>query len=358
MRTADFDYHLPPERIAQEPAPCREASRLLVLRRPSGTLEHRIFRDLPDLLKPDDLLVVNNSRVVPARLRAVKTGSGGRLEVLLAQALNPNDWWVLLRPGKRVRPGTHLHFLDRAGQPSPLEATVIEKSEDGLYRLQFFGLPDLTSALEALGEVPLPPYITRPPGTGGIDDRARYQTVYARDDGSVAAPTAGLHFTPTLLETLRSRGLDICSVTLHVGLGTFAPVKATDLDRHLMHDEPFELGADTALRISAARAAGRRIVAVGTTTTRVLEHVAAQQDGALTPTRGRTRLFIRPPFRFRVVDALITNFHLPCSTLLMLVSAFAAPDDLRGRELVLTAYREAVAAQYRFYSYGDAMLIL
>lgn len=357
MRTADFHYELPPELIAQLPAPRRDASRLLVLHRADGRIEHRRFPDLLAYLRAGDVLVLNDSRVIPARLRARKPDSGGEVEVLLCEEVAPNDWWVLLRPGRRVRPGTRLEFRSPEPAAAPrLTATVREKNAEGLYQLAFEGA-ELRTVLNHFGEVPLPPYIGRN-GAPRPEDRERYQTVYARPPGSVAAPTAGLHFTTELLDRIRERGVEVRFVTLHVGLGTFAPVKASDPDRHLMHEETFELPAATATALNAARAERRRILAVGTTTVRVLESVAAETGGPLAARSGCTRLFIHPPYRFRVVDVLLTNFHLPESTLLMLVCAFAAPGETRGRDLVLRAYAEAVQQRYRFYSYGDAMLVL
>jgi len=357
VRTADFHYALPPELIAQTPAPQRDQSRLLVLRRTEGQLEHRCFRDLPEYLRPGDVLVLNDSRVIPARLRARKGAAGGQLEVLLVEANARNDWWVMLRAGKRVRAGTELHFQTRAGASSPVTATVLAKNAEGHCRLRFAGVEDIRDALAWLGEAPLPPYIRRPGGALPEDDE-RYQTVYARPPGSVAAPTAGLHFTEALLERVRGHGVNVCFVTLHVGLGTFAPVKARVIAEHLLHEEAYEVNAPTAAAVNEARKEGRRVIAVGTTTVRVLETVARQNEGAVAASAGRTRLFIYPPFEFKVVDALLTNFHRPESTLLMLVSAFAAPGQTRGREVILAAYAEAARRRYRFYSYGDAMLIL
>ncbi len=356
MRTSDFHYDLPPELIAQEPAPRRDAARLLVLHRAEDRIEHRHFPDLLEYLRPGDVLVLNDSRVIPARLRGFKPASGGEIEVLLCEAVSADTWWVLLRPGKRVRPGTRLAFRPvRPGIATALTATIETKNAEGLYRLRFAGAP-LQEVLEDFGEVPLPPYIARP-GAPRPEDRERYQTVYARAPGSVAAPTAGLHFTPVLLDRIRALGVEVRQVTLHVGLGTFAPVKAARVEDHVMHEEWFELPEPTAAAVNTARAEGRRVLAVGTTSVRVLES-AATEAGTVTPGCHRTRLFVYPPYRFRVVDALITNFHLPGSTLLMLVSAFAAPGEARGRELILRAYAEAVRARYRFYSYGDAMLLL
>ncbi|MCP5518247.1 MAG: tRNA preQ1(34) S-adenosylmethionine ribosyltransferase-isomerase QueA [Verrucomicrobiales bacterium] len=353
MLLADFDYDLPPERIAQHPADRRDASRLLVLRRADGRLEHREFPALAEYLQAGDLLVVNNSRVIPARLRGRKLDSGGEVEILLVEQQAANDWWTLLKPGRRVRPGTR---LDLGNERTPLTATVREKNTEGHCRLSFEATGDVLAALDELGEVPLPPYIERSRHPSD-EDRDRYQTVYARPPGSVAAPTAGLHFTGEFLELLRDRGVRLGFVTLHVGLGTFAPVKAERVADHVMHAESYELPATTAELILKTRRDGGRVVAVGTTSLRVLESVAAR-PGGIQAAAGKTRLFVHPPHEFRVVDALLTNFHLPRSTLLMLVSAFAAPGRLSGRELVLRAYTEAVRADYRFFSYGDAMLLL
>lgn len=355
MRTADFHYDLPPELIAQHPAPRREASRLMVLHRFDDRLDHRCFADFPRLLRPGDVLVLNDSRVIPARLRAVKPVSGGPVEVLLVEENAVNDWWTLLRPGKRVRVGSMLALLDTTGRRTAVAATVVEKNLDGHCRLRFAGVPNVVAELTALGEVPLPPYIERigPPEAA---DRDRYQTIYAAAAGSVAAPTAGLHFTADVLERIRAGGVEVRFVTLHVGLGTFAPVKAERLEGHVMHAERYELPPATAQAVNAAKREGRRVVAVGTTSVRVLESAAASA-GVVVADSGRTRLFIRPPFAFRVVDALLTNFHLSESTLLMLVSAFAAPGATEGRARVLRAYAEAVREKYRFFSYGDAMFL-
>ena len=355
MDTAAYSYPLPDRLIALRPAVQRDLSRLLVFDRNTGLITHQPhFIDIVPYFRPDDLLVLNNSRVIPARLRGQKVPTGGAIEVLLLHPAAPNLWWSLLRPGKRVRAGTTIRF----GSPdSALEITavVMEKNDEGHCCLKFSGIPDIVSVLDQLGEIPLPPYLDRP--TEAMD-RERYQTVFAQKDGSVAAPTAGLHFTDRLLADLKQVGLEIRTVTLHVGLGTFAPVKATDLCGHVMHEEHFELPPETAGAINAARDAGRRVIAVGTTTVRVLETVAANHDGRLKETVGTTRIFIYPPYRFRAVDGLLTNFHLPRSTLLMLVSAFAAPGESRGRDVMLKVYQEAVREEYRFFSYGDAMLIL
>jgi S-adenosylmethionine:tRNA ribosyltransferase-isomerase len=356
MRTANFNFQLPQHLIAQHPPPARDSSRLLVLNRSTGQISHCTrFRNLLEHLRPNDLLVLNDSRVLPARLRGRKALSGGEIEVLLVEEVARNQWWALLRPGKRVRTGTKISFGPETG-PAAVKAVVLEKNSEGHCRLEFaLGSEDITARLHELGEVPLPPYINRPPGA---EDRERYQTVYGRAPGSVAAPTAGLHFTPELLAEIRRLGVEIRQVTLHVGLGTFAPVKTPAVESHLMHEERFILSAETAASVNRARESGRRVVAVGTTTVRVLESVARESDGRLVATEGRTRIFIYPPFEFKVVDALLTNFHLPQSTLLMLVSAFAAPGQTRGRDLILRAYEEAVRNGYRFFSYGDAMLIV
>lgn len=358
MLTADFNFSLPAELIAQAPASQRDESRLLVLPRASGELQHRTFAGLLDYLLPGDVLVLNNSKVIPARLRGTNKSSGGKFEILLLEEKGANDWWAMLRPGKRGRMGTIISVTDSNGNPSGVRATVVEVNEEGHRRLRFSGTDDLLGSLEALGETPLPPYIRRSVPAGEEEARRRYQTVYAGPPGSVAAPTAGLHFTPALLERARSRGVETCFLTLHVGLGTFAPVKASTLEGHRMHEERYSLGADTVASILRARQAGRRVVAVGTTTVRVLESVAREYGGELRAGSGRTSIFIHPPYDFKFVDGLLTNFHLPCSTLLMLVSAFAAPKKTSGREMVLAAYAEAIRQRYRFFSYGDAMLLI
>jgi S-adenosylmethionine:tRNA ribosyltransferase-isomerase len=358
MQTADFDFELPPELIAQTPSPERDRSRLLVLQRDSGKWVHQSFQQFPEHLKNGDVLVLNNSRVIPARLRGVNARTGGRFEMLLLEENGFNDWWVMLKPGKRAREGTEIILNDVAGATTTVSAMVTEFNDEGHRRLRFSGTKNIRDELETLGETPLPPYITRANRGAGETDKARYQTVYAAAGGSVAAPTAGLHFTEALLAEIRARGVRVCFVTLHVGLGTFAPVKAETPEGHIMHEERFEVPGETAQAVNEAKGAGRRVIAVGTTTTRVLESVAAQNGGRLVAGAGRTRIFIYPPYQFQVVDALLTNFHLPCSTLLMLVSAFASPGETRGREMVLAAYAEAVRERYRFFSYGDAMLLI
>ena len=356
MRTADFDFALPPELIAQNPASRRDESRLLVLHRGDGHVEHRKFPDFLEFLQADDVLVLNNSRVIPARLRGANARTGGKFELLLLEENSTNDWWAMIRPGKKARIGTQIILHDANGQPAKITATVLAANSECHRRLKFSGTDDLRNKLDSLGEMPLPPYIHR---DGRLaEDKSRYQTVFAKSDGSIAAPTAGLHFTPELLEQIRARGVKIRFVTLHVGLGTFLPVKAETLAEHKMHEERFEIGEETVRAVNEAKKSGNRVIATGTTTVRVLESVAAQNAGKLNVHNGKTDIFIFPPFRFQIVDALLTNFHLPCSTLLMLVSAFAAPGETRGREMVLAAYAEAIRKRYRFFSYGDAMLIL
>jgi S-adenosylmethionine:tRNA ribosyltransferase-isomerase len=357
LRTADFNFDLPPELIAQAPAPNRDASRLLVLHRDSERIEHRSFRDILEFLRAGDVLVFNNSRVIPARLRAANPKTGGQFEILLLEENSTNDWWTMMRPGKRARVGSEIVLLD-AGKHTEIRATVLETNDEGHRRLQFSGTQNILNELDRLGEVPLPPYIERPAASKAQEDRERYQTVYAQPPGSVAAPTAGLHFTESLLAEIRARGVQIRFVTLHVGLGTFAPVKAETLSAHKMHEERYALSEETARTINDAKREGRRVIAVGTTSVRVLESVAEEHAGAMVAGPGRTRIFIYPPRDFKIVNVMLTNFHLPCSTLLMLVSAFAAPAETLGRDMILSAYAEAIRERYRFFSYGDAMLLL
>jgi S-adenosylmethionine:tRNA ribosyltransferase-isomerase len=357
VRTADFHYDLPPELIAQHPAARRDASRLLVLRRRDGKVEHRHFPDLLEFLNPGDVLVLNNSRVIPARLHGQNAKSGGQFEILLLEETATNDWWAMMRPGKRANIGTEIRLQEKNGEPSKISAVVTAVNDEGHRRLSFSGAENLFAELEKLGELPLPPYIERP--AEKAEDRERYQTVFAQPAGSVAAPTAGLHFTPELLDKIRQNGVKICFVTLHVGAGTFLPVKVENLTDHKMHAEHFEIGAETVAAVNAARQNRKKVVAVGTTATRALETTARLNAGKLNVYKGKTDIFLFPPAEFKIVDALLTNFHLPESTLLMLVSAFAAPDEpLAGRELILRTYAEAVRERYRFFSYGDAMLIL
>ena len=363
MLVSDFHYDLPPERIAQEPLADRAASRMLLLNQDSGQWNDRAFREFPDLLRPDDLLVINNTRVFPARLYGHRSGQRaqalsahnpasrdflrGRVEVLLTQPLSeqPNEWECLVRPGRKIGVGEKLFF----GEPAGLEAEVIARGGFGERRIRFAPVPDFFERVERLGHVPLPPYIDREDRSS---DRERYQTVYARARGSVAAPTAGLHFTPEIMERVRARGIEIAEITLHVGLGTFQPVRVERVEEHKLHRERYEIPAGAASSINAAKAGGRRIVAVGTTTVRTLEY-AAHQTGAdrVEAGSGEADLFIYPGHEFRIVGGLLTNFHLPQSTLLMLVCA------LGGKDLVLNTYRHAVEAGYRFYSYGDCMFV-
>jgi S-adenosylmethionine:tRNA ribosyltransferase-isomerase len=357
VRTADFHFDLPPELIAQQPAARRDGSRLLVFHRKSGKIEHRQFPDLLEFLNPGDVLVLNNSRVIPARLHGKNSQTGGQFEILLLEENGVNDWWAMMRPGKRAKNGTQIRLQEKSGAASKIVATVTAVNAEGHRRLQFSGTENLLQELDHLGELPLPPYIERHGELPG--DRERYQTVFARPTGSIAAPTAGLHFTPDILEKIRARGVKICFVTLHVGAGTFLPVKTENVAEHKMHAERFEIGQETVSAVNDAKKSGHRVVAVGTTVTRTLEAVARKSDGILNVYAGKTDIFIFPPAEFQIVDVLLTNFHLPESTLLMLVSAFTSPGEkLRGRDLVLAAYTEAIRECYRFFSYGDAMLIL
>lgn len=358
VQTADFEFLLPPELIAQAPSPIRGQSRLLVLERKTKDVTHKNFREIGDFFSPNDVLVLNNSRVIPARLRGFNHKSGGRFEIFLLEENFTNDWWAMIRPAKRAKLETKIILRGANGTDSGIGAEVIEVNSVGHRRLKFSGVENIFNELEKIGEPPLPPYITRKSAGPNLEDRERYQTVYAKPAGSVAAPTAGLHFSESLLEQIRSRGVKICFVTLHVGLGTFLPVKAEKLSDHVMHEERYEISPETVDLISAAKNNGHRIFAVGTTTVRVLESVAAKHEGNLVAEAGRTKIFILPPYDFKIVDALITNFHLPCSTLLMLVSAFVSPGQMHGREAVLSAYDEAIRERYRFFSFGDAMLIL
>lgn len=308
------------------------------------------------MLNPGDLLVVNNSKVIPARLIARRLPSGGEAELFLLAEKEQNCWWCMLRPGKRLRPGAIVTLLDRTGQPGTITAQVVEKNMEGHGLVRFGGTLDIRAELPRLGRIPLPPYISREGEERHALDSERYQTVYAREEGSVAAPTAGLHLTPEFLKTLQAKGIGLAEVTLHVGLGTFLPVKTEQVEEHRMHREPYTLSNGTFAQIQKVKAAGGRVVAVGTTSLRVLEG-AARKPGGLVGGTGETDLFLYPPADFHVVDALVTNFHLPESTLLMLVSAFASPGNAAGRELILDAYRVAVRDNYRFFSYGDAMFI-
>jgi S-adenosylmethionine:tRNA ribosyltransferase-isomerase len=360
---SDFHYDLPPERIAQAPLPDRAASRMLRLDRQRGDFQDLIFRDFPELLRPDDLVVLNNTKVFPARLYGRRSGARsqplsprnpaareflrGRVEVLLTRQLSqdPNDWECLVHPGRKIGVGEVLHF----GEPEQLRAQVVTRGDFGERAIRFDPAPDFLRIIDHIGHVPLPPYIAR---EDAESDRDRYQTVYARERGSVAAPTAGLHFTADILNRLQQRSIEIAQITLHVGLGTFQPVRAERVEDHRLHRERYEVSTENADRVNRALDCKRRVVAVGTTTVRTLEHVASRSpDGRILAGSGEADLFIYPGFTFRVVGALLTNFHLPQSSLLMLVCAFA------GKDRVLAAYRHAVSAEYRFYSYGDCMFL-
>lgn len=340
MKVSDFDFQLPEDLIAQQPCLRRDCSRLLVLSRQTGSIDHKHFYDLPEMLRAGDFLVLNDTKVLPARLFAAKD-SGGRLELLLLTPGPEGTWHCLVKPARRARAGTRLAFA------GGLQGEIVAEGEQGQRTVRF----SLTGAalqrkLEEIGQLPLPPYIRQP-----LSEPNRYQTVYASRPGAVAAPTAGLHFTDQIFARLKATGIDWVFLTLHVGLGTFRPVTAETVQEHKMHSEYYQTDAQAAAAVNRAREEGRRVVAVGTTVVRVLE-TAAGDDGLILPGSGWTNIFIYPGYRFKAVDALLTNFHLPRSTLLMLVSAFA------GRELVLQAYHEAVARKYRFFSFGDAMLIV
>jgi S-adenosylmethionine:tRNA ribosyltransferase-isomerase len=361
FKMSDFDYDLPPEFIAQTPLEQRDASRLLVVQRQSQRLAHRNFRDIGEYLRPGDVLIANQSRVIPARLLGRRAESGGAVEVLLLAErsdMGHNYWEALVRPGRRLREGAMMEFLD-TDRRVRLLGKILQRTE-AAGRVVHFTLPDQTSEqsdpntllkvrqqIDELGRIPLPPYIHEK-----LDDPERYQTVYARIQGSAAAPTAGLHFTPELLERLQQQGVKVGFVTLHVGLDTFRPVDVEDINDHKMHSEEIEIDTPTATLINETRARGGRIVAVGTTSVRVLESVASLHRGQIEPYHGNTSLFIAPGYHYQAVDAMITNFHLPRSTLLLLVSAFT------GKELMEQAYQEAIRERYRFFSFGDAMLLL
>lgn len=354
LRVADFDFELPEELIAQEPPVERGASRMLVVDRATGQLRDSRFRELSSLLREGDLLVLNDSRVIPARLYARRTlqrekeKPTGRIEVMLTEPAGENRWHALVRPGRKIAIGERLVFPASDGA-IVLQAEVLERGQFGDRLLEFASVEDFFEALERIGHIPLPPYIHR---DDAASDRERYQTVFSRERGSVAAPTAGLHFTPQILETLAVRGIEIARVTLHVGLGTFAPLRVERVDEVHLHRERYSISAETAGAVNRARNEGRRIVAVGTTVVRTLESAALRSaSGSISPHSGDTEIFIAPGFKFNVVGGLLTNFHLPQSSLLMLVSAFA------GRENVLAAYRHAVASKYRFFSYGDCMFL-
>jgi S-adenosylmethionine:tRNA ribosyltransferase-isomerase len=378
MRADSFDYHLPPELIAQAPLAERDQSSLLVVRRSTQSIEHRIFAELPELLNSGDLLVLNDTRVVPARLVGRRARTGGRWEGLFLRELSDGSWEILSKSRGKLTPGEEIQV-----EPGPLRLRLLEKTAEGHWRVEPRTLEEprtivsrseskdepgqsALQLLERYGQVPLPPYIRK--GQAGPDDRERYQTVYAQRAGAVAAPTAGFHFTPRVFERLRARGIDWTFLTLHVGLGTFLPIQSPDISQHVMHREWGELSAEAAEAITACKSRGGKVVAVGTTSARVLETVAASsipgaqghvpggrgrgEGEAIRAWQGETDLYIYPPFQFRAVDALITNFHLPRTTLLLLVSAFG------GTDLIQRAYQAAIDERYRFFSYGDAMMIL
>lgn len=341
MNTKDFYYDLPPELIAQTPLKDRSASRLMVLDRENKTVTHKHFYDVLDYINEGDLLVMNNTRVIPARLYGVKEGTGGKIEFLLLKRLEDDIWEVILKPGRRARKGTRFVFGDGI-----LTAEIIEEKEDGGRLVKFFYDGIWEEILDRLGEMPLPPYIKEK-----LADKERYQTVYSKIEGSAAAPTAGLHFTEELLEKIKEKGANIAFVTLHVGLGTFRPVSVDNVENHVMHSEYYEIDEKTADLINETKRNGKRVIAVGTTSVRTLE-TCAKDDGTVEPKSGETKIFIYPGYKFKAVDALITNFHLPESTLLMLVSALYEKDS------ILSAYKEAVEKEYRFFSFGDAMIIV
>jgi S-adenosylmethionine:tRNA ribosyltransferase-isomerase len=357
MLLSEFDYELPEELIAQQPLKRRDASRMLIVNRNSQTLQDSKFERLPEYVQPGDVIVVNNTRVFPARLLGQRDPSGGRVEVLLVRELESQDpsastdgrnfqiWEALVRPAHRLNPGSHIRFGS-----SSLHAEVLEESAKGFRILRFRADTALETLIEQLGQTPLPPYIRRPSGTSAAD-QARYQTVFAREKGAIAAPTAGLHFTPQVTEALIASGARVVEITLHVGYGTFQPVRVHKIEQHQVGAEFYEIEEDAAHAINEARARGGRVIAVGTTTVRALES-SANTKGLVEPGKGETELTIIPGYEFRITDMLLTNFHLPRSSLLLLVSAFA------GRNLTLEAYRHAVADRYRFYSYGDCMLVI
>lgn len=341
MDVKDFDYDLPEELIAQDPLEDRSSSRLMVLDKKSGEIKHTVFKHIIDQLCPGDCLVINNTKVIPARLMGTKRDTGAAIEVLLLKRKENNIWETLVKPGKKAKPGTEIMFGDGL-----LSGTVLDVVEEGNRLIQFHFEGIFEEILDQLGQMPLPPYITHQ-----LQDKNRYQTVYAKHEGSAAAPTAGLHFTQELLEQIRNKGVDIAEVTLHVGLGTFRPVKVENVQDHHMHSEFYCIDEDAAEKVNRAKRSGNRVISVGTTSCRTLESAGAQ-DGSIRACSGWTEIFIYPGYQFKVVDALITNFHLPQSTLIMLVSALA------GREHVLAAYEEAVRQKYRFFSFGDAMLVV
>lgn len=340
MKTSDFYFDLPEELIAQDPLEDRSSSRLLVLNKETGSIAHKVFKDIKDYLKPGDCLVLNNTKVIPARLIGEKEGTGAKIELLLLKRLEGDIWETLVKPGKKAKPGTRIVFGGGL-----LVGEITEVIEDGNRHIKFYYEGIFEEILDQLGQMPLPPYIHHQ-----LQDKNRYQTVYAKYEGSAAAPTAGLHFTQDLLEELKDMGVIVASVTLHVGLGTFRPVKVDDVTEHHMHSEFYQVLPEEAEKINAAKREGRRVICVGTTSCRTIES-AADENGIVQAGSGDTDIFIYPGYKFKVLDCLITNFHLPESTLLMLVSALA------GKEHIMDAYKEAVEMKYRFFSFGDAMFI-
>ncbi len=350
MLVSDFDYNLPEELIAQTPAQARDASRLLIVNRATGQVEHKHFYDVIDYLNEGDCLVLNNSKVIPARLFGIKSETGAHIEILLIKRIDGDVWEVLAKPAKKLKIGDSIDFLNESGNPE-FSATVEAFGEDGTRHLKFSYEGVFLEQLEKIGNMPLPPYITR---SSDKEDKSRYQTVYCKTEGSVAAPTAGLHFTKELLEKIKQKGIKIAYVTLHVGIGTFRPVKCEDVSKHKMHFEEYMVDAENADIINQTKKNGARVICVGTTSCRVLESIAQLNEGVYEAKakNGSTGIFIYPRYEFKLVDALITNFHLPKSTLLMLISA------LYDREKILEVYEVAVKEKYRFFSYGDAMFII
>lgn len=345
MKLSDFYYDLPEELIAQHPAEKRDESRLLVLDKKTGNIEHRVFKDIVEYLTPNDCLVINETRVIPARIYGVKKGTDSKVEILLLKDMGENKWEVLVKPGKKCKIGTVLEFAQKENGEALIEAEVLDILEDGnrIVRLKYEGV--LNALLDEVGVMPLPPYIHEK-----LKEKERYQTVYAKVEGSSAAPTAGLHFTKELLKEIEEMGVKIAKVTLHVGLGTFRPVKEENIEDHKMHSEYYEIGQEACDIINSTKANGGKVFCVGTTSCRTVES-AADENGYLLPQKGNTEIFIYPGYKFKVLDNLITNFHLPESTLLMLISALA------NREMILETYKIAVENKYRFFSFGDAMLI-
>ena len=341
MKVTDFNYNLPEELIAQVPIEKRDESRLMVLDKEKKTIEHKVFKDILDYLKPGDCLVRNNTKVIPARLYGVKEETGANVEFLLLHRVEGDIWEVMVRPGKKLMPGAKVSFGDGI-----LKAEILEKMDDGNRKVKFEYNGIFNEILDKIGLMPLPPYIKE-----RLKEKDRYQTVYAKYEGSAAAPTAGLHFTDELLEKIKEKGVEIANVTLHVGIGTFRPVKVENIEEHDMHSEHYYIKKEDCDKINETKKAGKRVISVGTTSCRVLETIADEKTGMVAPTEGDTQIFIYPGYKFKCIDGLITNFHLPQSTLLMLVSALA------GKEYIMGAYNEAVKEKYRFFSFGDAMFI-